>query len=1037
MSPMRVMRTISAAASLVFATNALAAVTEVPLPEIKTTHPRLYASKDDIDALRAKLMPAVPLPKDEGTVEYTFTPQERSRLNPADAVLFGTLDQEVAPDGTKPNYMFLRHKEFDTGKFGVEVAFVGNGARKSSYIYLTPGVRTTIRMHYNRLQGKVSVSVDGNTVTGWPTDLAWAPGKYPQRFYFVGRKDDNAHIRVLEGPEPGNEIWTSDSIDFDLTANWWFLEKQTKQLAVEISKCDPKTEYSRENVCNVLTAARNVITDAAYRLGLVYQITKDKTYLEAAATYATMINNAPLTAGDEWSMGARVGALGIIYDWFHYELENPDNNPDFVQYAALYRDIPERIVATIRADITSPANRADDDLMAMVCGKVGLDPSPGVLRCNGPANIDGYYISGHNASAMHGMALGLLAIADKTRKAEVTPLLTTIYSHLVNGILTARDIISVDGGSNQLFAYGAGGGEIIERLIMWRRVLDNPDRDGAQLDRAFVPKLIKPFIYGLRMGYSDGKTAWENSYPASGDNYAFGVTAQEVGYMALAAATTKPDPAASDYDEQVEAAGIATTFYEEHVKKYRRRLSFDQVFDELYFPVEKAAPVALTKQPLGARFSVAGNALMRDTWDYDNAALLDFKSTSFSSQNHQHLDQNSFSLFYKAPLLIDSGSYDKYESPHWWNYYRRTIAHNSIVVFDKDEIYGDGTYSNDGGQWDREAAYPTLAQITGTGSNVLGGITAFENGERYSYVVGSASKAYQAKDCNNSPKLECENGFIRSIVYLRPTSGKPLIVVHDRIESPKKLPATALLHSITRPMTYGEQSGGTDGRYSIVGASNPPIVIRNGDGMVTVEPVLPAGAAIKIVGGSIEHSGRCLQSIDSDTRTGDCRFTVRTRSKEGTYAWVNYPYQVNDSNKDFLQEVGAWRIEISPVADDVATASRYQFFLNVLRVADYNEVAPIPQQKTSAILQSSNGSANAVALDANTSVVFYVDKSLPLRWTPAHTDSNVLVIGLKKELRYKVQPAPGSVTEYTVVEAADGTPSSKHGVLYIKGKNPL
>src|SRR2546430_10050206 len=53
---------------------------------------------------------------------------------------------------------------------------------------------------------------------------------------------------------------------------------------------------------------------------------------------------------------------------------------------------------------------------------------------------------------------------------------------------------------------------------------------------------------------------------------------------------------------------------------------------------------------------------------------------------HQHLDQNQINIYRGGYLAIDSGAdYTESESPHYLNYYRRTIAHNSVLVYDPAE----------------------------------------------------------------------------------------------------------------------------------------------------------------------------------------------------------------------------------------------------------------------------------------------------------------------------------------------------------------
>lgn len=57
-----------------------------------------------------------------------------------------------------------------------------------------------------------------------------------------------------------------------------------------------------------------------------------------------------------------------------------------------------------------------------------------------------------------------------------------------------------------------------------------------------------------------------------------------------------------------------------------------------------------------------------------------FKSSQFGSFNHSHADQNSFMIQgHGKPLLIDSGFYDGYRSPHHNKWTRQTRAHNAIT----------------------------------------------------------------------------------------------------------------------------------------------------------------------------------------------------------------------------------------------------------------------------------------------------------------------------------------------------------------------
>ncbi len=998
--------------------------------EIKkeTEHPRVLATASDIAALKAAI-PTSALPARYGTVKLTFKAAADTPLDPVDAIIFGNNDHSS-------NSLYIRHfDDWDTANtIGLQV---GVSPLFHERVNVSKGATASITIAYSPDNVTLTVSggtlVDGSTTKTSPRGWTPDPTK-PQKFYFVGRENNVvSEFKVLDGE--GRETWNGANVDWRLGAAYYALGVQMTKKAVTIGACraDAIPTADSNNVCNVTNGSRGVITEAAAELGLAYQLTGVDTYASAAKHYAALINSVPYGSNGEWSMGARVGALGLIYDWFHDALDDTEK--------AAIRDT---IIKTIETDIDG----THMDLVGMICGKdannkdIPLLASTTTLQCAQTPNISRFYLSGHNGSAIHGTALGLLAIADGTTKTRVMPMIDTLYRHQVHmvgdravGFLPTREYISKDGGHQSLFAYG-NGGELLERVRMWRTVQTATSDPLIDANTNFIPKLIKPYIYALRKSYSGVKDDLaDGSFPASGDYYEALVTARSVGNMALAAA--------------VSGDGIANAFYEEQIASKRERWSFVHLWERLYYPGTRA-PAQANDLALAEHFPVAGNVLMRDTWKYDDdddgAVLLDFKSTSFASENHQHLDQNSFSLFYRAPLLVDSGAYDEYYSKHWENYYRRTIAHNTIIVFDKDEKFqrGSTTFSNDGGQWYKgvygvnSEIYPTLDELKPGGIYALDGVTAFENGARYTYTVGNASKAYQVK-ANDMPKLDPVDGFRRSILYLRQDDGtKPIILVHDRINSPKKLLATSLLHSVSRPETFGTQSfvTGSAGRYSIGGSRNAPMRIRNGAGMVTVEPMLPALATIRIVGGSTAEGQICHQ-LSEEAKTirndNDCRFTVRQADANGNLAWANFAPMAKLQTSD-PSDFGNWRIEIAPAAEGT-TGWQYQQFLNVLRVAPNDNGHGAPEASISQLLSSSDSSADAVALDANQSVAFATAPRAvkTLRFKPRNPAASVLVAGLEPGMFYSFVPVANS--EYAIVQqSGEGTgrhPSSPKGILYI------
>ena len=113
-------------------------------------------------------------------------------------------------------------------------------------------------------------------------------------------------------------------------------------------------------------------------------------------------------------------------------------------------------------------------------------------------------------------------------------------------------------------------------------------------------------------------------------------------------------------------------------------------------------PKSIESLPLSRYFgSPFGWMVARTSWGQD-AVVAEMKINEYNFVNHQHLDAGAFQIYYRGPLAMDSGLYSgssgAYGSPHCLNYYWRTIAHNSLLVYDPNEDFGRRGYGNDGGQ---------------------------------------------------------------------------------------------------------------------------------------------------------------------------------------------------------------------------------------------------------------------------------------------------------------------------------------------------
>ncbi|MBT4140188.1 MAG: heparinase [Candidatus Latescibacteria bacterium] len=295
-----------------------------------------------------------------------------------------------------------------------------------------------------------------------------------------------------------------------------------------------------------------------------------------------------------------------------------------------------------------------------------------------------------------------------------------------------------------------------------------------------------------------------------------------------------------------------------------------------------------------------GWAIARTGWD-ENSVVAEMKINVYNFINHQHHDAGAFQIYYKGPLAIDSGAYTGssggYNSQHNKNYFKRTIAHNSLLVYDPDEVFETNGYGgadktpfgdNDGGQrlnGDQWGAPQDLEHLL-AGDYKTGDILAHGAGPDdmvpdYTYLKGDITEAYSDK----------VSAVRRSFCFLNlkeETVPGALIVFDKVVSSNAEFKKCWLLHSIEAPEIK-------DNQVTITRT-------QNGDtGKLVNATLLPKMDDVEItpVGG------------------------------EGKEFWVfGKNYENDPTNRpDVANERGAWRVEVSP--KNPATEN---YFLNVMQV---------------------------------------------------------------------------------------------------------
>jgi heparin/heparan-sulfate lyase len=296
-------------------------------------------------------------------------------------------------------------------------------------------------------------------------------------------------------------------------------------------------------------------------------------------------------------------------------------------------------------------------------------------------------------------------------------------------------------------------------------------------------------------------------------------------------------------------------------------------------------PKPIADLPLSRYFGTPYGWMASRTGWGDDSVIAEMKVNEYNFTNHQHLDAGAFQIYYKGALAIDSGVYEGsdggYGSPHDVNYNKRTIAHNSLLIYDPAETFTRGRTAlrNDGGQrlpnaWREPRDLQDMLANYRTGE-----VIAHEANDQYSYLKGDITRAYSDK------VSRVERTFV--FLNLKGERVKAALIVYDRVVSAKpEFKKYWLLHLLEEPKV--------DGRT---------VTVQHGGKLVN-QVLLPEQAAITPVGG------------------------------EGKEFWVfgeNFPSKPRTADA----EVGSWRVEVS---------STDEVFLNVMQVMD-PAVEPLPVKK--------------------------------------------------------------------------------------------
>jgi hypothetical protein len=433
------------------------------------------------------------------------------------------------------------------------------------------------------------------------------------------------------------------------------------------------------------------------------------------------------------------------------------------------------------------------------------------------------------------------------------------------------------------------------------------------------------------------------------------------------------------------------------------------------------ATTSESELPRQRLFPGVGHLVLRDGWGPDST-WIQLACGPYLAK-HDHLDAAHFVVYHKGYLAIDSGAdYTDTESPHYLNYYRRTVAHNTLLVYQPGEpfFWGENRWPavNDGGQrmdssrfWNSVRSLEDWRRTRDLWDRCRLGPVATQ--PAYAYARADATRAYQ------SSKLE---RFTREIVHLRQAN---VLVVLDRVRAADASYRKAwLLHGVNQPRVEAAAPGTSVGSGGASYRNASLATFEDGQGRLRVHSLLPRERDVIVRGGpgfefwapGDERGGPWAsgQNWPLDPPEGGPLPEDPYLRKMWRTFWGDDLDRLSPSNRRAVVP-GGWRIEVSPAAP-----SRDDVFLHVLEIGDRD---PARARRVEAI----EGHALAgAAIDGESVVLFASGDGATAGGEAALPDVRtgwLLVAGLEPGAAYEIQVtsgfAPGAPVWRATAEASD------------------
>ena len=420
-------------------------------------------------------------------------------------------------------------------------------------------------------------------------------------------------------------------------------------------------------------------------------------------------------------------------------------------------------------------------------------------------------------------------------------------------------------------------------------------------------------------------------------------------------------------------------------------------------------PISPASAPKAMYFDGMGMVTMRTGYGKDDI-FFGVKFTDLFA-GHGHLDVGHFELSKGGTLAIDSGVYeggDRSPNGHYDKYYKRTIAHNTITVFDPNEIWDTtaaGEYpkiwpTNDGGQrmiavkgdGYRETHPYRYGDVEDGSIWDTAAVRAYEHNDNYTYVLGDCTNAYSRAEgqdewLTNSRKLK---SFTRQVLFLRPD----YFVIYDRVSATDPTFSKRwLLHSVNQPQLDGTlvDMQPEAGALSFEGDAT---IITEGKGKLFVKTVFPAEHITTKRGGrGFEYWANYDNTGENPTfnttyfghppaQPGNWRIEVAPKhpNYDDVFLHVLYPTDLKTKRMPQIKELTGANINGVKIANKIAIFSkseeeirRAEYQLPITSQGDYEHIVCNLQPSTSYTIFAGNLNAGSFISTENGVLIFILN----------------------------------------------------------------